>query len=196
MRVAPSIDHFAERVGLVLLGSMLASCNLVPPAPSEPAPHAAARSAESPAKAGLGAVAPGEFPAAAPAHAHKPPAETPGAPEGVRRFGKPIHRAEPVTLAAVAGDPRGYNRRVIVTEGTVTKVCQEAGCWMALRDGAHNAVVRMENHAFFLPKDAAGQKARVEGRLLLVKDGKECDEAEAEHAELSMEASGVELAAR
>jgi hypothetical protein len=162
--------------------AIVAGCNLVPPSPAEPAER------REPAATGHHAHAP------VPPEALPPSiAEARGAK---RSFGKPIRSSDAVTLAAVAAAPKTFNRRSIVTEGTVTKVCQEAGCWMAIKDGAHDALVRMENHAFFLPKDAAGQHARIEGRILLVKDGKECDEAEAERAQLSMEAVGVELAAK
>jgi Domain of unknown function (DUF4920) len=162
---------------------VLAACNLVPPSPAEPAesprPQAAAFAPSRPVAV---------EPPAAPAPTQARPVK--------RSFGKTIRSNDVVTLAAVAADPKTFNHRSIVTEGVVTKVCQEAGCWMAIKDGANDALVRMENHAFFLPKDAAGQHARIEGRILLVKDGKECDEAEAEHAQLSMEAVGVELAAK
>lgn len=162
---------------------VLAGCNLVPPSPAEPAeaprPQPAAHAPSLPVAV---------EPPAATAPTQARPAK--------RSFGKKIRSTDVVTLAAVAADPKTFNHRSIVTEGTVTKVCQEAGCWMAIKDGANDALVRMENHAFFLPKDAAGQHARIEGRILLVKDGKECDEAEAEHAQLSMEAVGVELASK
>jgi hypothetical protein len=165
------------------LVALVAGCNLVPPAPAEPEPRPQAAHPS--------------------AHVHAPnlpmptgePAAAPDA-QGKQRLGKAIVGTERVTLAAVAADPKAFNHKSIVTEGVVKKVCQEAGCWMAIADDRHDALVRMENHAFFIPKDAAGRRARVEGRILLVKDGKECDEAEAEHAQLSMEATGVELAAK
>jgi hypothetical protein len=168
----------------VALVAFPAGCNLVPPAPAEPT------EASRPAPVAAPLPAPVRTPVIA--AAREIASENLAAK---RRFGKPIRSNDAVTLAAVAADPKTFNHRSIVTEGTVTKVCQEAGCWMAIKDGAHDALVRMENHAFFLPKDAAGQHARIEGRILLMKDGKECDEAEAEHAQLSMEAVGVELAA-
>jgi hypothetical protein len=177
MRSLRSLVPLAS-VALVALG---AGCNLVPPTPAEPnEPRAPGAHAPPPA---LVHEAPREALEAAPAAA-------------LRKFGKAIRSTDVVTLAAVASAPKTFNHRSIVTEGVVTKVCQEAGCWMAIKDGAHDALVRMANHAFFLPKDAAGQQARIEGRILLVKDGKECDEAEVEHAQLSMEAIGVELVAK
>lgn len=170
--------------------AIVAGCNLVPPSPAEPSE--ARGSVQRPAPPALAAPTP----PSAPTTTTTPPTPSAAGAMNPRRFGKPIRSTDTVTLAAVAADPKTFNHRSIVTEGTVTKVCQEAGCWMAIKDGPHDAVVRMEHHAFFLPKDASGQHARIEGRVLLVKDGKECDEAEAEHAQLSMEAIGVELAGK
>ncbi len=176
--------HFGPLAFGALL-AFVAGCNLVPPTPAEPVAH------DPPSPL---AVA---HPSAAPL-VLAPPSEAVERPEP-RRFGKKIRSTEMVSLSAVAAAPKQYNHRSIVTEGIVTKVCQEAGCWMAIKDESKDtltAMVRMENHAFFMPKDAPGKHARLEGRILLVKDGKECDESEAERAELSMEAVGVELADR
>ncbi len=179
--------HFGPLAFGALL-AFVAGCNLVPPTPAEPV---------TPVTPGPPSPLAVARPSAAPL-VLAPPSDTVERPEP-RRFGKKIRSTEMVSLAAVAAAPKQYNHRSIVTEGIVTKVCQEAGCWMAIKDESKDtltAMVRMENHAFFMPKDAPGKHARLEGRILLVKDGKECDESEAERAELSMEAVGVELADR
>ena len=81
----------------------------------------------------------------------------------------------------------------VIRPATRSCICQESGCWLALRDGNTDAVVRMKGHAFFVPTTSAGKHARVEGTVMLTKDGKECDEMEAENAKLEIDASGVEL---
>jgi hypothetical protein len=184
--------HFGPLASGALL-AFVAACNLVPPTPLEPVAPVALITPDPPSPSPLALANP-----SAPPLVLAPPSETVERPEP-RRFGKKIRSTEMVSLAAVAAAPKQYNHRSIVTEGIVTKVCQEAGCWMAIKDESKDtltAMVRMENHAFFMPKDAPGKHARLEGRILLVKDGKECDESEAERAELSMEAVGVELADR
>lgn len=109
----------------------------------------------------------------------------------VETFGAAIHAGSTLALADVAKH-KGEN---VVTEGKVSRVCQERGCWLALRDesGKSDAVVRMHGHTFFVPTTSAGKHARVEGKVLLMKDGHECDEMEAEHAQLEIDATGVEL---
>jgi len=49
----------------------------------------------------------------------------------------------------------------------VSRVCQRAGCWLELSaDGkAEGLRVPMAGHAFFIPQDAVGQRAVIEGEL-------------------------------
>jgi hypothetical protein len=119
-----------------------------------------------------------------------------GVAGGAARFGAPIAPAgEVVSLADIARNPGAYRGKTVVTTGTVNAVCQERGCWMELQDGskAADANVRMHGHAFFMPKSSKGKKARVQGTVVLVKDGKECDEMESTGAKLELDATGVEL---
>ncbi len=127
-----------------------------------------------------------------------PPADEPApalapAPSETQRFGAPIGKASPVALADVAKSAKSFKGKSIVTTGTVAAVCQERGCWMEIKDEGGDANVRMHGHAFFLPKSASGKKARVEGTVVLMKDGKECDEMASTGAQLELDATGVEL---
>lgn len=50
-------------------------------------------------------------------------------------------------------------------EATINGVCQMKGCWMTLDVGNGQEVrVRFKDYAFFVPKDATGKTAVVEGR--------------------------------
>lgn len=108
-------------------------------------------------------------------------------------FGEAITATDKATLVDIAKTPASFKGKTIVTTGKVTRVCQERGCWMAIEDTATNATVRMHGHAFFVPMTSAGKDARVQGTVILTKDGHECDEAEAVGAELEIDATGVEL---
>lgn len=49
-------------------------------------------------------------------------------------------------------------------EATIEKVCQMKGCWMTVKaDGDAPIRVTFKDYAFFVPKDAAGKKAVVQG---------------------------------
>ena len=114
------------------------------------------------------------------------------APRG-DHFGTAITATEKATLVDIAKAPASFKGKTLVTTGKVTRVCQEQGCWMAIKDTTTNATVRMHGHTFFVPTTSAGKDARVQGTVVLTKDGHECDEAEAVGAELEIDATGVEL---
>ncbi len=122
-----------------------------------------------------------------------PPAPSRSDPNGsakpVATFGAAVAKGPSIALTEAAK----HKGQSVVTEGTVTRVCQERGCWLALREGTTDAVIRMHGHTFFVPTTSSGKHARVEGTVMLMKDGRECDEMEAEHAQLEIDATGVEL---
>ncbi|MEO6420428.1 MAG: DUF4920 domain-containing protein [Polyangiaceae bacterium] len=150
---------------LILATLFLAACN------ESPAPVAAATPP---------AIAPVIVPVAAPVAAVS------------TKLGAPI--TEPiVALSDIAKSPARFKGKAIATTGTVKAVCQERGCWMEITDATTDANVRMHGHAFFIPKSSSGKKARVQGTVMLMKDGKECEEMASTGAQLQMDATGVEL---
>jgi hypothetical protein len=138
----------------------------------------------------------------------------PAAPDATTRLGAPIDpAAERVALADVAKEPSRFVGKTFTTSGTVTAVCQHMGCWMEIKDDASEAHIKMAGHAFFVPKSAAGRKARVQATLVQKEGAVECEgqghdkahgqgkgcraEAEAQLgrplAKLELVAQGVEL---
>ncbi|MBM4359142.1 MAG: DUF4920 domain-containing protein, partial [Deltaproteobacteria bacterium] len=55
--------------------------------------------------------------------------------------------------------------QMVRVSGTVSAVCQKAGCWMTLQDGSAEARIFTREHRFFMPKDIVGKRAEVEGNL-------------------------------
>jgi hypothetical protein len=107
-----------------------------------------------------------ERPAAAP----QPAVETVQAssPSAERRFGaEPRLAGAPIPVEAVLREPDPHLGKSIKCEGTVARVCQAAGCWLELQaaPGGEGLRVPMANHAFFIPQDAVGKLAVVEGEL-------------------------------
>jgi Domain of unknown function (DUF4920) len=83
-----------------------------------------------------------------------------------RVFGTPLdERLAHVDLEAIAQDTSAFVAHDVVTEGTVTAVCQRRGCWMNLQSAHGEAFVRMAGHAFLVPRDAQGRRARVAGHV-------------------------------
>jgi hypothetical protein len=122
----------------------------------------------------------------------------PAAPKNV--LGQAIvANAADVSLASIAKEPKAFVGKTITTTGTVTAVCQHMGCWMELKDDVTQAHVSMAGHGFFVPKNASGRKARVQGTLTSAPaEESECNEEAAKQmgkpvAKLQLEATGVEL---
>lgn len=153
----------------------------------------------------------------------EPKTETTATPEKPASKTAPTKRTLGVAIADGAGQkaalsdvakaPAGYLDKKLVTEGTITAVCQHKGCWMEIRDASlgGEAHVKMAGHSFFVPRDASGKKARVLGTLAAAPAGASCGEgaeghekgagckAEAEKqlgrplAKLELVAEGVEI---
>jgi hypothetical protein len=115
------------------------------------------------------------------------------------RFGQPLETERELTaLASILGTPERFDGRVVRTEGRVERVCQKMGCWMELACDEGSVRIPMAGHSFFIPKDAAGRRATVEGKVgVKTLDRRTKDHLRAEGARqvaaLHIAATGVEL---
>jgi len=65
------------------------------------------------------------------------------------------------SLKAMMGDATELNCKVT---GPIEAVCQKKGCWMELKNADGSTVrVTFKDYAFFMPKDASGRIAIVDG---------------------------------
>jgi hypothetical protein len=122
-------------------------------------------------------------------------------------FGGDVSAEEPLAVSALLADPVAYAGRTVVLEGEVQAVCARKGCWMTMVSGGQKLRVTFEDYAFFVPLDAAGRTARIEGvpsvrtwteaeyKHLLEDQGRTEDAAahRGEFVELTFEASGVRM---
>jgi uncharacterized protein DUF4920 len=119
-----------------------------------------------------------------------------GAPSSVK-LGAPFRGSERVSLSQIAKDVARYANATVTTEGRVTAVCQAMGCWMEIADTNGEAHIRMTGHSFFVPKNASGRRAVVEGTVLPKPDDGECEqealEATGKRVKLELDATGIEL---
>jgi hypothetical protein len=92
-------------------------------------------------------------------------------------FGAALRLSEPTSLEQVLAAPERYTDAPILLRGRLTDLCQKKGCWTVLQDGDAVVRVRFEDYGFFLPQDALGRTALVEG----VASIREVSEAEARH---------------
>jgi hypothetical protein len=130
---------------------------------------------------------------------------TAGTPKG-ETFGKPLAGAPKVSLTDLQKSPDDHAGKTIQTEGNVSAVCVQKGCWMTLGQGARPVRVTFKDYGFFVPKDIGGATAVVEG-VFTVKTipeatakhyaeetpGGKPDEIKGDQKELAFEATGVEV---
>jgi hypothetical protein len=113
------------------------------------------------------------------------------------KLGAPIGAGQRVALSSIAKEGSKYANATVTTEGRVTAVCQAMGCWMELADASSEAHVRMSGHRFFIPKNASGRRAIVQGTVLAKPDEGECEQEAAQATgkvvKVELEATGVEL---
>ena len=129
--------------------------------------------------------------------------------DGKIKRGAAIGAAKKVSLAEAMKNPGKYSSKPILVEGVIIRSCKMEGCWLELAPSKDASAVRikMKDHAFFVPLDAAGLKAKVEGVMSV----KTLSKAEVDHlmnedgakfskinpdgtvTEISFEATGVEL---
>lgn len=136
----------------------------------------------------------------APTASAEPPRAAP-APLAQTKFGHPITETKVTPLTQLVGDPGRFADQTVRTEGLVTGVCQAKGCWMQLSDESGAAHVKFAGYAFFVPKNAGGHRAIVQGKVVSKdnscngKDGcREAGEkASGRVAKIDFEATGVEL---
>lgn len=92
---------------------------------------------------------------------------TPQEPESFTSFGAEIIPEGAVLVSEVIGkrDMDGQNVKV---RGTIREVCQTRGCWLTLDAGEGRSMrVTFRDYAYFVPMDAGGNQAIVEGTLKL-----------------------------
>lgn len=115
-------------------------------------------------------------------------------------FGDPPDPSLPnVALASITSNPREFADARVRTRGEIARVCQSMGCWMELRADAQSEAIRvpMAGHRFFVPKNAAGRRATVEGRISLrplsegMKAHLRAEGAQATEVALAIEADSV-----
>ncbi len=85
-------------------------------------------------------------------------------------FGTGITVGEtPISLAAALKNADKLTGKTIRVQATITGVCQTKGCWMNLgkpdEKGNPPLFVKFKDYGFFMPKDASGRLAVVEGQL-------------------------------
>jgi hypothetical protein len=98
-----------------------------------------------------------------------PPPTVTTSPDGKKVYGQALSPAQPITVAALLAKPDGTTQAGITVEGSVRKACTRRGCWMELAESAQEGTpgcrVTFKDYGFFVPTNAAGSRARVQGKV-------------------------------
>ncbi len=88
------------------------------------------------------------------------------AADGWKQYGAPLGNSPRAKLASVLANPSAHAGKKVRLDGEVRRACAQKGCWMELSDGsgekAPGCRVTFKDYGFFVPKDSAGAKARME----------------------------------
>ncbi len=119
-------------------------------------------------------------------------------------------KAKKVKLANILATPEKYSGQNVLVEGVLVRSCKMEGCWFELAPAKDGKTIRikMKDHAFFIPLNAAAQplKVKAEGvfkvKILtkaevdhLIEDGGKFSNINADGTvtEVSFLAAGLEL---
>ena len=129
--------------------------------------------------------------------------------EKITRGAALSNKAKKVSLEKVLQNPEKYSGQTVAVEGIIVRSCKKEGCWMELaaKEGGKSVRVTFGDHAFYIPLNSAGFRARAEGVFkvnvlskekvdhLINDDGAKFDKINADGTvtEISFDAAGVEL---
>jgi hypothetical protein len=115
-------------------------------------------------------------------------------------FGKPLQGLPNASLKDVLARPEAGQK--VRLEGTIERVCRNKGCWLELKQGEQSVHVTFEGYSFFVPRDAAGRRVVLEGKVLVKEPAaddaahKKAEGAQRAGRRVSIEATGVEMSAK
>jgi RecJ-like exonuclease len=91
---------------------------------------------------------------------------------GQQTLGKGVTIKTATPVKALLAEPEKFLGKEVRVEGEITKVCQMQGCWILLKDGSSNdpIMVKVKDGEIVFPKDGAGKKVAVQGKLEKVED--------------------------
>jgi hypothetical protein len=87
------------------------------------------------------------------------------AASAAEHYGAPLTLKNPQTLEAAVQSLGDRATADVLVESTVAKVCEQQGCWMALKDASSQLHVTFKDEAFFVPSSLIGKTVLVEGKL-------------------------------
>jgi hypothetical protein len=83
-------------------------------------------------------------------------------------FGEKIDAAGAIPVTQLIADMGSKAEMSAKVEGKITECCKKKGCWMNMDKGDGTTMkVTFKDYGFFIPKDAGGKTAIIQGRAYL-----------------------------
>jgi hypothetical protein len=101
-------------------------------------------------------------------------------------FGAGVSLKDTTPIDRIIAKPSDFEGKTVRVEGTVSAVCTEMGCWMALapdkaQDGS-TLMIKVDDGVIVFPVSAKGKRAAAQGVVQRVGGDHESHSAAAEHA--------------
>jgi uncharacterized protein YdeI (BOF family) len=128
---------------------------------------------------------------------------------GYLKRGAPLSGSAMVKIDSITKTPDQFKDKTVTIEGVIVRSCKMEGCWLEIAESEKSESIRVElkSHAFFVPLNSAGAKAKVEGALtvktlsaaqvkhMIEDDGAKFDKINDDGSvtQIVFEATGVEL---
>lgn len=91
-------------------------------------------------------------------------AQTPkGTAQKGMTFGEKTNAAEAVNVDDLSKKVTGEQETDVKVKGKVVEVCTQMGCWLKMETANGKMMVKMKDHAFFVPVDLNGKEIVVDG---------------------------------
>lgn len=84
--------------------------------------------------------------------------------QSTQHFGEPINEENVLSPAELVNTVARQGTTEAKVTGEITKVCAVKGCWMTMDVDGQEMIVRFKDYGFFVPKDAAGKTAVIQGQ--------------------------------
>jgi uncharacterized protein YdeI (BOF family) len=79
------------------------------------------------------------------------------------KFGAEVTTDKAVTVEDMVKSLEAGKKTDVKVEGVVVEVCAAEGCWLRMKNGEGNIMVRMKDHKWFVPTALNGKKVVLEG---------------------------------
>jgi hypothetical protein len=78
-------------------------------------------------------------------------------------FGARISSEAAFPISEIATKVSGEQETDVKVKGRVSEVCTQMGCWLKMQSADGKVMVKMKDHAFFVPVDLNGKEIIVDG---------------------------------